>query len=90
MADIRPASSGLPQQAAPARPASEARTAAQRAFFQQALGQAAAPAATPVTAPAAPVRSQTTVAPTRVVETPVQGEAPQRYMRPGSLLDIKV
>lgn len=91
MADIRPAASGLPgPQTAPTRPANEARSAAQRAFFQQALGQSAAPAAVPAAGPAAPIRTETAVTPARVVETPVQGEAPPRYMRPGSLLDIKV
>ena len=93
MAEIRSASSGLPSpHGAPLRPASEARAAAQRAFFQQALGQpqATPAAAPPVAASLAAVRPQVTVAASRVTETPLQGEAPQRYLRPGSLLDIKV
>ncbi len=63
----------------PVRP--EAR-AAQRAFFDAAVQAPAAAAARPQT----PVRP---VVPT--AETlREQAEAPQRYLRPGSLLDIKV
>lgn len=69
-------SPGLPT-AAPARP--EAR-AAQRAFFQAAVDRAAG------TASSEPVRS---VEAARRV--PREGEPrPERLLRPGSLLDIKV
>ena len=75
------------------RPANAARVDAQRAFFQQALGQArapAAPTAAPVAASIAQVQRQAPApAVTRVHEQPVEGQ-PQRYLRPGSLLDIKV
>lgn len=66
------------------------KSAAQRAFFEQALGKAAgstasAPAqATPVQPPvvhATPVQRMPTSQPT---------DAPQKILRPGSLLDIRV
>ena len=77
--------------AAQSRPVSEARVAAQRAFFQTALGkvdatQAAQPAAPLQTARAAPqppvfrAQSEPVVIPAR----------PERIVRPGSLVDIKV
>ncbi len=82
--------SGRPVQpsATPAA-AGEARAAAQRAFFQTALAKAGAltaPAAT-----AAPVQSRSL----QPVVTRVQDETaipprPDRILRPGSLLDIKV
>ena len=57
--------------------------AAQRAFFAQATGQSqAAPAA------AAPAPPQAPVSVNRVAEAPA--EAPQKVLRPGSLLDIRV
>ncbi len=91
MAEIRPpARPAFPPPAStrPTEPASA--SAAQRAFFQAALGKAQAPAApapaprtTTVATPAAtPLRAERVVAPT--------AEAPTRYLRPGSLLDIKV
>lgn len=92
MAEIRPAAPGLTgTPAAPARAANPSRTAAQRAFFQQALGQTQAPSATPAIAAAKPQpQSQSpALSVQRVVEQPVEGQ-PQRYLRPGSLLDIKV
>jgi hypothetical protein len=59
-----------------------ARLAAQRAFFQAALGKAPAAAA-----PAAP----TAPPPARVQRTPdPSAEAPAKVLRPGSLLDIRV
>ena len=79
MADIRSiGGSNLPQVAAPSR--TEAVRAAQRAFFQAALnGTAASPVVQPKAASAAatPVQRTTTA-------------APDRILRPGSLLDIKV
>jgi hypothetical protein len=62
------------------------RTAAQRAFFEAALGRAEAARATEpqaATARAAP-------APPSGVTVDIPAEQPARYMRPGSLLDIKV
>jgi hypothetical protein len=75
MADLRIPSAAVPAVARP-QPAArvDAATAAQRAFFQAALG--AAPAA-----PASP-------APAAAKADPAA--APQRLPRPGSLLDIKV
>ena len=80
-------------QANPQSPASDARTAAQRAFFQTALVKAGAPVV-----PAAP--TQATPAPTsaRAVQpgvTRLKDETtvpphPGRILRPGSLVDIKV
>jgi hypothetical protein len=70
----------------PARqPAADVR-AAQRAFFQQALGDV-----TPVSAPKAASQSRA-VEPvvTRVKTQPIPDEKPTRYMRPGSFVDIKV
>jgi hypothetical protein len=78
---IRPANL---QPASPvARPVDAARLAAQKAFFEVALGKAApaaAPVATVAAAPAAPVQ--------RMPEP--DAPKPQRLLRPGSLLDIRV
>ena len=75
----------------PARPAADAaRLAAQRAFFDAALGRAGAPA--PAAAPvAAAAPSPTPVRPHPVQRMPdPAAEAPARPLRPGSLLDIRV
>jgi hypothetical protein len=81
MADIRPTSWQPP--AAPT--ASPGRTAAQKAFFDAALGRASTPA-TPVAAPP-PVAA----APQRTVQTAnLPEEPPKKILRPGSLLDIRV
>lgn len=65
-----------------------AKTAAQRAFFDQALGKATG---------AAQAQPQTAVAQSQVQPQPVQrmptdqpGEQPTKILRPGSLLDIRV
>lgn len=85
MAEIRPPASGaLPQSG---RPAAPARSAAQRAFFQQALG--AAPVAAQAQVPALVPRPAAQGAAPVAVKT-TEADAPQRYLRPGSLLDIKV
>ena len=84
MTPIRP---GMP----PAQPAQTAgadaaRLAAQRAFFQQAMGRpAAAPAAAAAT-------GQTPAPPVRTVELrpAANAEPPAKILRPGSLLDIRV
>lgn len=73
-----------------------AKTAAQRAFFDAALGKAAgAPQQAP--APATPVRATPVQAQTQATPQPVQrmptaqpAEPPTRILRPGSLLDIRV
>lgn len=61
-----------------------AKLAAQRAFFNAALGQA--PQAS---APAAAAPVETPLAVNRVVQA-APAEAPQKILRPGSLLDIRV
>ena len=75
---IFPPTAPAPQRADPAR------LAAQKAFFQAALGQAAAAPAAALTAtpPRAPATLQRIPDPT--------AEKPARILRPGSLLDIKV
>lgn len=73
---------GLPQTQAP-KPAAPTRAAAQKAFFEIAMGKAPATAASaPAAAAPAPVQ--------RAIRTLPQGEAPARPLRPGSLLDIRV
>lgn len=76
---------------APVRTTAEAR-AAQRAFFQQALGDATPVRAAPV---AAPVAQTQATQPARAAQTtgvvrPIPEEPPARVMRPGSFVDIKV
>jgi hypothetical protein len=65
----------------PTRPIADPRAAAQRAFFQAALGQAQAPAA-PL-----PARMQ---APEPAARVHTDAQAPDRSARPGSLLNIRV
>lgn len=77
----------------PAGPAAgSARTAAQRAFFDQAMGRAAPAAAT---APAVQAQPAPPVAPVRPTVQATANPSPPtdepvRYRRPGSILDIKV
>ena len=83
MADIRPTS--WQPAAAPTAPA---RTAAQRAFFDAALGRAGAPttaaAPVPAVAPSAP-------APQKPLQASAMSEEPpKKILRPGSLVDIRV
>ncbi len=72
-----------------ARPQSQdsAKLAQQRAFFNAALGQAQAPAQTsaPTIAPAASAAPPATQ---RMGSIPA--EQPQKVLRPGSLIDIRV
>jgi hypothetical protein len=77
-----------PSAPSPGRSTAEAR-AAQRAFFQQALGDATPVRAAPV---AAPVAAAQAAQPTRTVGVvrPIPDEPPARVMRPGSFVDIKV
>ena len=82
MTPVRP--TNLPQ-----APAQNARvdgpaSAGQRAFFEAALGKTYAPAAQPRTAPPA-VYAQ----PVQRIPDP-NAEPPQKILRPGSLLDIRV
>ena len=78
---IRPGFQAPPQ--ATQRP-DAARNTAQRAFFQAAMGNAAAPTAAqaPFTAPVAQ--------PTQRMPGPLPADPPTKILRPGSLLDIKV
>ena len=91
MTPIRPA--GYPA-TPPANPAADqARLAAQRAFFDQAMGRAGGPRPAQAAAPA-PVTAAT--APTLVVRPSAAasqsqaGEPAAKPLRPGSLLDIRV
>jgi hypothetical protein len=72
--------------ASPAR--ADALKAAQRAFFNQALAEVQA------TAPVRPQTSEATAAPAasapRASADPTDAASPGHYLRPGSLLDIKV
>jgi hypothetical protein len=95
VADFRITSgSQTPGALAPVQPTAraEAIKAAQRAFFNTALAEAQAqakPAAAPRVAASAPVVQQPTV--TRLHATvDAQTAPPDRILRPGSLLDIKV
>jgi hypothetical protein len=88
---IRPATSAAIPTAGPS-PAESARLAAQRAFFQVALGNAAPAAQTASPAKAATPASIPASAPARTPDlraTPPT-EAPGKILRPGSLLDIRI
>ena len=79
------------QSPARARGSVEAR-AAQRAFFQQALGDATPVRAAPVAAQvhaAQPARAAQTAQTVNVMR-PIPDEPPARVMRPGSFVDVKV
>ena len=72
-------------QAQPQRAAPDVR-AAQRAFFQQALGDS-----TPVRAPARmDVRAPDAAQTTRQIIRPTPAEKPDRILRPGSFIDVKI
>jgi hypothetical protein len=78
---IRP---GMPPAQPATSPAADAaRLAAQRAFFQEAMGRPAAATPAPVQAAAPPIRT------VELRPTP-NAEAPAKVLRPGSLLDIRV
>jgi hypothetical protein len=75
----------------PAQPASSAgadaaRLAAQRAFFQQAMGRPGAAATVAPAAAQAPVQTVRTVE----LRPAANAEPPAKILRPGSLLDIRV
>jgi hypothetical protein len=82
-----------PAAGAPQRP-DAARLAAQKAFFEAAMGKA--PAAAPSAAPQAAQAVRTaaaapaTPAPAPQRTAAPNGEPPTRILRPGSLLDIRV
>lgn len=79
---IRP---GFPQTSAPIPRPDSARNAGQRAFFEAALGlQQQAPMASATSQP--PPRPQ----PAGRIPTDLPADPPERILRPGSLLDIKV
>ncbi|MEW5687888.1 MAG: hypothetical protein AB1942_23485 [Pseudomonadota bacterium] len=63
------------------------KAAAQRAFFE-ALGKAQGTTAT--AAPAAPAQSAQTAQVSRVASAGAPSDQPQKILRPGSLLDIRV
>ncbi len=74
----------------------DARSAAQRAFFQAAMGQ---PAATPTAQPQVQAQAQPqpvaaapqpSAQPVGRIPTNLPADPPTRILRPGSLLDIKV
>jgi hypothetical protein len=93
----------FPGQQAPITPAAvgadAARAAAQKAFFDAAMGRSSAPAAAPA-APAAPQIAQaarpsifaalTNPPPRAEIRPDPAAEAPNKVLRPGSLLDIRV
>ncbi|MES2341105.1 MAG: hypothetical protein V4597_05465 [Pseudomonadota bacterium] len=78
---IRP---GFPQTAQPIQRPEAPRNAGQRAFFQAALGQQEAPTS------AAAAQPTTRAEPLGRIPTNLPAEPPERILRPGSLLDIKV
>jgi hypothetical protein len=83
---VRPPILPTAQAAAQTARPDAARLAAQKAFFDMALGKAAAPPTTVAAAPATPAS-----APPSAPKLPEAGaEKPQRILRPGSLLDIRV
>lgn len=87
MNPIRP--TALPPSSSPqvSTGADAARAAAQKAFFDAAMGRAPAPARTApvsVTVTATPVPQRVELRPSGETETPT------RILRPGSLLDIRV
>jgi hypothetical protein len=95
MAVIRPFNPPVVTQPTPspapvrARATAEAK-AAQRAFFQQALGDSTPVRAAPPTTPVAQTQSAQAPRAVQGVMRPVPEEPPARVMRPGSFIDIKV
>lgn len=97
MTAIRPPIFPPSQAAQPARP-DAGRNAAQKAFFDLALGKAAAPAQTAAQSPTKTAAAATASSPAVAATTPVStsripdvgAERPQKMLRPGSLLDIRV
>ncbi|HLZ74327.1 hypothetical protein [Phenylobacterium sp.] len=89
--DAFPTPASQPQGAG--APADAARAAAQRAFFDAAMGRSAAPAsqAAPVAAAQTAVFTPSTAPVQRAEIRPApNAEPPTKVLRPGSLLDIRV
>jgi hypothetical protein len=82
-----PPISGQPIPAA--RPIADPRAAAQRAFFQAALGRAQAPQPTAPTAAPTPM-TRTQASAVAAPRAPIEAQAPDRSARPGSILNITV
>jgi len=80
-----PPISGQPIRAA--RPIAEPRAAAQRAFFEAALGRTTAAPQAPATAPTSHVP---TTSPVMAPRAPVDVQRPDPSARPGSLVNITV
>lgn len=72
----------------PGQGAGPAKTAAQRAFFDQALGKATG--AAEAQPQAAVVQAQAQPQPAQRMPTDQPAEQPTKILRPGSLLDIRV
>lgn len=83
MSTIRPPI--FPTQQQPAQGAGAAKGSAQRAFFEAAFGRPAAAQAT-AAAPQAPAPA----AAVQKVPVNLPADPPQKILRPGSLLDIRV
>lgn len=92
MTPIRPNVFPVQPSAIPVAGAEAARQAAQKAFFDAAMGRAAAPAAAQaVAAPRTPMFAPTPAPIQRAEIRPdPSAEAPAKLLRPGSLLDIRV
>ena len=93
MTPIRP--NGLPFTPPITGPAGQApdaaRSAAQKAFFDAAMGRASSPQTPATTAPRPVAQTGFAVAPQRAELRPTQGaEPPAKVLRPGSLLDIRI
>ena len=84
MTPVRPTNLPQVQPGAP-RAAEDARSAGQRAFFEAALGKSSVPAMQAQRTPPPNVYAQ----PVQRIPDPT-AEAPQKILRPGSLLDIRV
>jgi len=83
---IRPSPTPVSQAHVTPKASDAARVAAQRAFFEIALGKASAAVPPQASAQAAPPRAAAPL--DRTEKTPA--EAPSRPLRPGSILDIRV
>lgn len=80
MSTIRPPIFPTSQQ--PAQSSSSARSAGQRAFFEAAMGRPAVAQT--------PAQENRAEAPVQKVPVNLPAEPPQKILRPGSLLDIRV
>ena len=89
MTPIRPNAFAAPPPATPlgGAGADAARAAAQKAFFDAAMGRTAAPAAAQAAPGFAPAAA---AGPRAEIRPDPAAEAPAKLLRPGSLLDIRV